>query len=147
MTKKTIKNYDNQNAEPNFRGKKRIYYQSLVELRDHYVDQIRTLSAHSLSSSKQAGEELADIGSDNFIREMELGLMTEEGRTIQAIQEAIERLKVGTFGICLECNNKIQEARIEAIPYAKLCVKCKSEREKEGAGLSNHSPRNEYVVE
>ena len=135
----------NNKAEPNFRGKKRIYYQSLIELRDHYVDQIRALSAHSLSSSKQAGEELADIGSDNFIREMELGLMTEEGRTIQAIQEAIERLKSGSYGICMDCNEKIQEGRLEAIPYAKLCVKCKAQREKERAGIA--SPHNEYVMD
>ena len=136
---------NNQNFEPNFRGKKRKYYQSLVELKDHYIDQIRTLSAHSLSSSKQAGEELADIGSDNFIREMELGLMTEEGRTIQAIQEAIERLKNGTYGVCMDCNNKIQEGRLEALPYAKLCVKCKANREKERTGIP--SPHSEYVVE
>ena len=146
MTQKSKSNLISQNVEPNFRGKKRKYYQTLVELRDHYVDQIRTLSAHSLSSSKQAGEELADIGSDNFIREMELSLMTEEGRTIQAIQEAIERLKGGTYGICMDCNNKIQEGRLEAIPYAKLCVKCKANREKEGAGVA-HSAPNEYAVD
>ena len=144
MAEKTT-SYQRQNTEPNFRGKKRIYYQSLVELRDHYVDQIRALSAHSLNSSKQAGEELADIGSDNFIREMELGLMTEEGRTIQAIQEAIERLKSGTYGVCMDCNEKIQEGRLEALPYAKLCVKCKAKREKEGTGVA--TPHSEYAME
>ena len=144
MTEKST-SYQRQNTEPNFRGKKRIYYQTLIELRDHNVDQIRALSAHSLSSSKQAGEESADIGSDNFIREMELGLMTEEGRTIQAIQEAIERLKSGTYGTCMDCNEKIQEGRLEALPYAKLCVKCKAMREKEGTGVA--PSQSEYAME
>ena len=146
MTQKPTNKLTDQNVEPNFRGKKRKYYEALIELRDHFVDQIRTLSAHSLSSSKQAGEELADIGSDNFIREMELGLMSEEGRTIQAIQEAIGRLKNGTYGVCMDCNEQIQEGRLEALPYAKLCVKCKALRERESAGLA-HSATSEPIVD
>ena len=136
----------NKNKNPVFKGKEKKYYEKLVDLRDHFIDQVRTISAQSLSSSKQAGEELADIGSDNFIRETKLKLMSEEGKTIQAIQEAIQRLKTGEYGVCMDCDQKIQEGRLEALPYARLCVKCKSEREKKGPGPSELSP-SEYVVE
>ena len=132
--------------EEAFKGKKKKYYDDLVNLREHFVDQIRTLSAHSLSSSKQAGEELADIGSDNFIREIELGLMSEEGKTIKAIQEAIGRLKSGEYGICMDCNEKIKEGRLEAIPYAKLCINCKSKREKQGM-IHGGSSSDQHVVD
>ena len=118
-----------RNSQPNFRGKKRKYYEMLVTLRDQLVDEVRTLSAQSLTSNKQAGEELADIGSDSFLREMGLGVMSDEGHRIQLIREAIERLHGKGFGICLDCSEHIQEARLEAIPYAKLCVHCKTRRE------------------
>ena len=118
-----------RNTQPNFRGKKRKYYEMLVTLRDQLVDEVRTLSAQSLTSNKQAGEELADIGSDSFLREMGLGVMSDEGHRIQLIREAIERLHGKGFGICLDCSEHIQEARLEAIPYAKLCVHCKTRRE------------------
>ena len=101
----------------------------LVTLRDQLVDEVRTLSAQSLTSNKQAGEELADIGSDSFLREMGLGVMSDEGHRIQLIREAIERLNGRDFGVCLDCSEHIQEARLEAIPYAKLCVQCKTRRE------------------
>ena len=117
------------NGQPNFRGKKRKYYEMLVTLRDQLVDEVRTLSAQSLTSNKQAGEELADIGSDSFLREMGLGVMSDEGHRIQLIREAIERLNGRGFGVCLDCSEHIQEARLEAIPYAKLCVQCKTRRE------------------
>ena len=129
MPTKTIKGIIPQ-QEPVFRGEKKKHYQKLVDLRDQLVDQIQTISSHSLSSNKQAGEELADIGSDNFNRDMGLALMTEEGQRIQAIQEAIGRLKDGTYGICTDCEKKIQPARLDALPYARLCISCKSEREK-----------------
>ena len=130
-----------RNTQPNFRGKKRKYYEMLVTLRDQLVDEVRTLSAQSLTSNKQAGEELADIGiaqgttsgkfigSDSFLREMGRGVMSDEGHRIQLIREAIERLHGKGFGICLDCSEHIQEARLEAIPYAKLCVHCKTRRE------------------
>ncbi len=118
-------------AEPKFSGKQQEYYTRLLDIRDNLVDQVRTLSAHSLSSNKQAGEELADIGSDNFIREMEIGLMSEEGRQIQEIQAAIQRLKNGTYGICSECDKKIKAGRLEALPHAQLCIDCKAMKEKE----------------
>ena len=117
------------NGQPSFRGKKRKYYEMLVTLRDQLVDEVRTLSSQSLTSNKQAGEELADIGSDSFQREMGLGVMSDEGHRIQLIREAIERLHGRGFGVCLDCSKDIQEARLEAIPYAKLCVQCKTRRE------------------
>ena len=79
------------------------------------------------------------------MRETKLGLMSEEGRTIQSIQEAIERLKSGGYGVCMDCNNKIQEGRLEAIPYAKLCVKCKSERENYESVSAGSSPSEPEV--
>lgn len=122
---------DNSNNSVAYTGKKKKQYDALIELRDRLVDDVRTLSAHSLSSNKQAGEELADVGSDNFIREMGISLMSEEGRKVQLIQDALQRLNDGSYGVCMDCDKKIQEARLEAIPYAQLCVGCKSQREKD----------------
>ena len=116
-------------SNPVYRGKKKEQYDRLLELREQLVEELRTLSDHSLTYNKQAGEELADIGSDQFLREMELGLVTEEGRKVRLIDEAIERIKGGSYGLCSECGKEISEARLEALPYAKLCIKCKSRRE------------------
>lgn len=114
----------------------KVYRQRLLELRYQLVDEVKVLSDNSLVSNKQAGEELADIGSDNFMRDMELSLMDEESKKILLIQDALERLDNGTYGICLDCDKEIREGRLEALPYAKLCVSCKSRREEnEAAGI------------
>lgn len=117
-----------------FTGQDAIYYQRLVDLRDQYIDQVQALSDHALRSNRQAGEELADVGSDNFIREMELDLLTEEGRKIQLLQDAVKRLSEGEYGLCEaeECDKadrKIEEMRLEAIPWARLCLACKRKQE------------------
>jgi DnaK suppressor protein len=113
-----------------YRGEKKKRYDSLVEMREQLFQQLRTLSASSLTSTRQPGEELADIGSDNFSREMGLALMTEEGRVLSLIDEALERLDQGGYGVCIDCGGKISPLRLDAIPYAKLCVDCKGARER-----------------
>jgi DnaK suppressor protein len=112
-----------------FKGDKRKFRDALIGLRNQMVSLVRNISASTLTSSKQAGEELADVGSDNFSREIGLALMTEDGRKLALIQEALDRLQSGTFGVCTDCGKAISEGRLGAIPYAPLCVDCQAAQE------------------
>ena len=125
--------------EPDLSPRERQHYEQLLALRNDLVQQIRALSATSLTSARQAGEELADVGSDDFMRETELTLMTGEGRRLAEIQNAIERMEEGTYGRCTDCGGKISEERLEAIPYTELCIECQSQRESNG-GLPPEEP-------
>lgn len=76
---------------------------------------------------------MAELGSGNFDQELTLSLLGSENAALDQIEAAIERIEDGTYGDCEECGAKIHQARLEAIPYAALCVKCASQRE-EGHG-------------
>lgn len=110
-------------------GRAGEFREMLLKERDSLVRQIKSLSSASLTSSRQAGEELADVGSDDFIRETELHLMTEEGRRLALINVAIESLDGGSFGMCVDCSKPISMGRLKAKPYARLCIDCKVLRE------------------
>ena len=112
-----------------FKGKKKKYFEALVNLRDDLIAEVEDLTEVSLHVDHEAGAESADVGSENFIRDMELGILTEEGKRVEQINEAIKRLEDGTYGICFDCNKKIGEGRLEAIPYARRCIECKARRE------------------
>ena len=72
---------------------------------------------------------MADIGSDNFEQEFTLSLMENEEDTLELIEASLERIEEGTYGDCEECGVKIPKTRLNAIPYATLCVKCASRQE------------------
>ena len=72
---------------------------------------------------------MADIGSDNFEQEFTLSLMESEESTLEKIEASLERIEEGTYGQCEECGVKIPKTRLNAIPYATLCVKCASQME------------------
>ena len=72
---------------------------------------------------------MADIGTDNFEQEFTLSLMQSEEETLDHIETSLERIEDGTYGQCEECGVRIPKTRLNAIPYASLCVKCASELE------------------
>jgi len=72
---------------------------------------------------------MADIGSDNFEQEFTLSLMENEGVTLEQIESSLERIEEGIYGQCEECGVKIPKARLNAIPFATLCVRCAEQQE------------------
>lgn len=77
---------------------------------------------------------MAELASGNFDQELSLSLLGSEKDALDQINGALKRIEDGSFGECEECGMKIPKARLEAIPYAALCVQCASQREK-GHGL------------
>jgi DnaK suppressor protein len=86
----------------------------------------RTDAAGDLSTLPQ---HMADLGTDSHEQDISLGLMENETDELHEIQEAFERIKDGSFGLCETCRKKIPKERLKAIPYTRLCVSCKKKEE------------------
>ena len=133
-----VKNGKTQIKMPKFQGDKKKHYDSLLSLRDKVNVQMEFHSSEALNTNENAGEKngmsthMADLGSDNFLHDMELSMITNEGDVVEMIDEAIQRLISNEYGKCMDCTVKISKARLEAKPYAMFCIDCKSIREKNG---------------
>ena len=92
----------------------------------------------SHSSSEAAGDlsrmpyHMADVGTDNFEHEFMLGLIQNEEDELRRIDEALDRLKEGSYGLC-SCGKPIPKARLRALPYASLCIECQRNEETGGS--------------
>jgi DnaK suppressor protein len=67
---------------------------------------------------------MADIGSDAFEQEFTLSLMATEEETLDLVEQALGRIRDRTYGVCEECSGVITKKRLEAIPFAPLCIRC-----------------------
>jgi len=67
---------------------------------------------------------MADLGTDNYDQEFTLGLIENEQGTLELVNEALSRMESGTYGLCAECSEPISKPRLQAIPYAKHCIRC-----------------------
>ncbi|MBN1290745.1 MAG: TraR/DksA C4-type zinc finger protein [Candidatus Latescibacteria bacterium] len=90
-------------------------------------DQSGDLSAYSFH--------MADQGTDTMEREKAFSLASREGRYLHHLNEALDRIEAGTYGKCRSCGNDISKPRLEAVPNATQCIKCKTAEEKKQRGL------------
>ncbi len=116
----------------------KVYKERLLSLRARLRGDVSQLADAALKKNRQdRGSDMstmpihmADLGSDNFEQEFTLSLMENEEETLELIELALERVEEGTYGQCEECQVKIPKARLNAIPFASLCVKCAAQAER-----------------
>ena len=114
--------------------------QRLLELRDHFLDQMQSVAQNSLRSRSESneasavGQHQADAGSDAYEKDFALSLLSQEQDALYEIEEALKRLDVGTYGVCEMSGKPIPHARLEAIPFARFTVECQQQLEKENRG-------------
>lgn len=91
----------------------------LKELREHNSDDV--LDAALATAQDELSSQLAEV----------------ESRELAQIENALERMRDGQYGLCEGCNEPIPLARLQALPYATECIRCRREAEKSGRGASS----------
>jgi len=91
---------------------------------------------HDLSADEESGElttsgpeELADHASDTFERELDVSLEENAELVLREIDDALARIDAGTYGTCAVCGAPIPEERLDAVPYATLCLEDRRRQE------------------
>ncbi len=110
----------------------------LLEERARMLEELEAMEEHIPQVEEQVGmdiggsydEDLADVASDTFEREKGLALESTVQQMLAQVEEALARIDGGTYGICLRCGGPIDHARLRALPYAKLCIRCKELEER-----------------
>jgi RNA polymerase-binding transcription factor DksA len=76
---------------------------------------------------------MADAGTDHYDRDFALGMLSSEQDAVYEIEEALNRIRDGTYGVCELTGKRIPEARLEAIPWTRFTAEAEKELEKGGA--------------
>ena len=72
--------------------------------------------------------DLIDQANADAEAELQIQLRQTNSRLLRAIEEALGRIRTGTFGVCQVCKRPIYKARLEAVPWTRLCLECKESR-------------------
>src|SRR5262249_44745037 len=89
------------------------------------VEQVRaSASGNGGSELSNAPFHLGDMGTEEFLYDMNATLLANEQYIVAEAREALNRLNNGTYGTCEACGQSIAPARLEAIPFTRYCVKC-----------------------
>ena len=97
--------------------------QLMKEMQDHVKEETEGV--------KDEGRDTYDLASDERDREINFILNDREREKLVAIDEALERIKDKSYGICDSCEGEIHLGRLKVLPFTRLCVRCQEENEKE----------------
>ncbi|MEM7791178.1 MAG: TraR/DksA C4-type zinc finger protein [Verrucomicrobiota bacterium] len=114
------------------------FYRLLIDLRNHVRDELDLHTADTLKHSSREdsgdlsgfGNHQADAATDTFDRDFALSLVSNEQDALNEIEEAINRIKNGTYGVCEVTGKPINKERLIAVPFARFSVEGQSEYEK-----------------
>lgn len=116
------------------------FQKRLVELRDSLLAHNRDLLQDAREPIGTAGSHVAEIGTDEFDRNQSLRIAASEQGVMHEIDEALNRIKRGTYGICEISGKRIPVARLKVVPWTRYTAVIEAEREKRGNGNRQPAP-------
>lgn len=117
------------------RAQRDVRLRRLLEDRRREVDEgVRALREIPIQERGDVWD-APEQGAHDVAQELELMVLQMKGATLALIDEALQRLRRGEYGLCAECGGPIAEARLGALPFARLCLSCQRAEEEDRESL------------
>jgi DnaK suppressor protein len=110
------------------------FRQRLITKRKELLSGVRGSKVGSVETSTDGIQDIADQATSAYTKEFLLSIGDAERRTLKQVDEALQKIQQETYGLCEVCGEMISERRLEALPFAKLCIACQEEEERAKAG-------------
>jgi DnaK suppressor protein len=113
--------------------KERDFYQKkLLKMRGDILNKAKKLKEDSYSLGTDGIQDMADAASNTYTADILMSISDNDLRLLKDIDNTLDKIEKGTYGICEECEEKINEKRLEANPVARYCITCKRQMEEKG---------------
>jgi len=108
------------------------YKKRLLTKQAELLRLVTTSEQDGREADEEATQDIADKAANSYTKEFLFHQSDENRRVLQLVNEALERMKDGTYGQCVACQEEVQQKRLEAVPWARHCIEC---QEKQDQGL------------
>lgn len=104
--------------------KAKTYQEKLTERRVALVGQVQAAEAYSRERDAEATQDPADMAANAYTKELLMSMSTNDRQLLDSIDAALGRIAEGEYGKCINCGEPILEKRLEAVPWARHCIRC-----------------------
>src|SRR6266513_1360584 len=104
--------------------KAKTYRDKLLVRREGLVGQVQAAEAYSRERDAEATQDPADMAANAYTKELMMSMSTNDRHLLEMIDGALVRIEDGQYGKCIHCGQPIQEKRLEAVPWARYCLRC-----------------------
>ena len=138
-------------ADPEWPSFLKAQKEALLQMRDRILPNMQGVTRDHLRSgesnvSSASGQHIGDAGSEAEVRDLTIRLLDKDREQLFEIDEALERIRKGVYGICEVSLEIIPKKRLQARPYCRLTVKCQEEYEKKYGSYANFRAHNQDAI-
>ncbi len=101
----------------------------LIQYKDDLLKNVKNNDTNIQEKNDEVRDSV-DIATDYYERELAIGLSEGDRQKLKQVEDALERIEQGSYGKCESCGGLIAVPRLEALPFAKLCINCQAAQEK-----------------
>lgn len=101
----------------------------MLTMREDILNKAKKLKEDSYSLGTDGTQDMADAASNTYTVDILMSISNNDLNILKDIDNALDKISAGTYGICEECEEKISEKRLEVNPVARYCITCKRQME------------------
>ena len=106
-----------------------LYKKRLLDRKEQLQDIVSRAEQDGREADEQVANDIADKATNSYTKEFLFKKSNDDRFILSLIQEALERMEAGGFGVCVECGGEMQQKRLEAVPWARHCIGCQEKQE------------------
>ena len=100
------------------------FKKQLEEKREQLVRDVEEVRSRSAEDTEEEDKDYIDYAVSSYTKEFLLTLSDLERKQLDAVDRALDAVRLGTYGTCDECGEEIEEKRLKALPWATFCLRC-----------------------
>jgi len=116
--------------------KMKTYRDHLLERRESLFSQVTEAEMSSRERDSEATQDPADMAANAYTKELLISMSANDRRLLGLIDEALTRVEASEYGECVNCGEPVLEKRLDAVPWARYCLRCQDMQER---GLLNEN--------
>lgn len=117
--------------EPAMDKKKvRAYQEMLADKRRALTGVVSSTEDYEREAGQDTSQDPADIASNAYTKDLLFSQSSNERHILRLVEEALRRIEVGSYGYCVNCEEEILQKRLDAVPWARHCIKCQDLQER-----------------
>jgi DnaK suppressor protein len=114
--------------------KVKSFRDKLLDRREGLVGQVQEAEMYSRERDSEATQDPADMAANAYTKELLVSMSANDRHLLTLVDDALERIEAGEYGECVHCGEHVLDKRLEAVPWARHCLRCQDLQER---GLLN----------
>ncbi|HUY13708.1 MAG TPA: TraR/DksA family transcriptional regulator [Terriglobia bacterium] len=109
--------------------KSEIYRKMLLEKQEELARLVSKSDLDGRQADEEGTQDIADKAANSYTKEFLFHQSNDHRQILAMVNDALRRIKEGTYGYCVECQQEVQTKRLEAVPWARHCLECQAKQD------------------